>query len=203
MLEEECCDVEQSKHIQLSLEIDSIDEVLIHLDDVIIRISGPTPENAETGSGSFSDTDEMSLIFVRSGDKGDTSSGALLAANNLSDLDNDATSRTNLGVEVGVDVQAFDADTAKLDVVQSFTAEQTFKEFVETQFNVTGTTPVLDPANGTFQFWTLTANSTPTEALADGQSITGAKRSEPTLLDVLNGGAGSIQEKVSKAHEKI
>ena len=42
----------------------------------------------------------------------------------------------------------------------------------EEGFVVTGTTPALDPANGTTQTWTLTANSTPTESLADGQAIT-------------------------------
>jgi len=72
--------------------------------------------------------------------------GLLSAANNLSDLANAGTALTNLGgttvgkavftaatvaaaqqamdVEVGVDVQAYDADTAKTDVVQSFTAAQ-------------------------------------------------------------------------------
>jgi chemotaxis protein histidine kinase CheA len=72
--------------------------------------------------------------------------GLLEAANNLSDLASAPTALTNLGgttvgkavftaataaaaqqamdVEIGVDVQAFDTDTAKTDVAQTFTASQ-------------------------------------------------------------------------------
>jgi hypothetical protein len=75
-----------------------------------------------------------------------SAAGLLEAVNNLSDLTNAGTALTNLGgttvgkavftaataaaaqqamdVEVGVDVQAFDADTAKTDVAQTFTASQ-------------------------------------------------------------------------------
>ena len=41
-------------------------------------------------------------------------SGALLATNNLSDLNNTATARTNLGVAIGTNVQAWDADLAAI-----------------------------------------------------------------------------------------
>lgn len=44
-------------------------------------------------------------------------------------------------------------------------------EITEQVYTLTGTTPALDPANGTIQVWTLTANSTPTDSLATGQSM--------------------------------
>lgn len=43
---------------------------------------------------------------------------------------------------------------------------------VETVFAVTGTTPALNPANGSIQTWTLTGNSTPTSTIGAGQAIT-------------------------------
>ena len=45
----------------------------------------------------------------------------------------------------------------------------------ETIFNITGTTPAIDPANGTIQTWTLSGTSTPSFASggwADGESLT-------------------------------
>ena len=46
------------------------------------------------------------------------------------------------------------------------------KGYVETVFALTGTTPALNPSNGTIQTWTLTANSTPTDSFATGESMT-------------------------------
>jgi hypothetical protein len=46
------------------------------------------------------------------------------------------------------------------------------KAYVEAVFSLTGTTPALNPTNGGIQTWTLTANSTPTDSVQAGESIT-------------------------------
>lgn len=82
--------------------------------------------------------------------------------------------------DIGVTVQGYDADTAKTDVAQSFTAQQTFTELKETVFTL-GTTGsiALDPANGSIQSSTLTGDPTFTDSLEAGQ----------TIVLMLNGGA--------------
>ena len=53
-----------------------------------------------------------------------STSGLLAAANNLSDLANAGTARTNLGLVIGTNVQAFDADIVAKDVTNVFTKAQ-------------------------------------------------------------------------------
>lgn len=43
---------------------------------------------------------------------------------------------------------------------------------LEDVYVVSGTTPALDPSNGSIQTWTLTGNSTPTDSLSAGEAIT-------------------------------
>jgi len=59
---------------------------------------------------------------------------------------------------------------ASINTINTFTLQQNFKEISETVYSLTGT--VIDPANGTIQYKTLGSNTTFTESLEDGQSVT-------------------------------
>jgi hypothetical protein len=91
-----------------------------------------------------------------------------------------AAQRTTLGLAIGTDVQAFDADTAKLDVAQTFTAVQTLTDpaiigtILEDVFTITdGAAFEVDPGNGSIQLITLGASRTPKATnFAAGESIT-------------------------------
>jgi hypothetical protein len=82
--------------------------------------------------------------------------------------------------DIGVSVQAYDADTAKLDVAQTFTAVQTLTEpevigtIKEDVYTITdGAAFEIDPSNGSIQLITLGANRTPRGTnFVSGQSIT-------------------------------
>lgn len=193
--------------------------------------------NPTTGVVTFTSNDGLGFVTGDLRGADGLGTGDLLAANNLSDLANIATARTNLGLgtaattastdyataaqgaladtalqpaDIGSTVQGYDAGLAYLDGL-NFTNEATFKAGVnleigvdvqaydanittatntqtltnktatalvldggysEEVFAVTGTTPALDPSNGSIQTWTLTGNSTPTDSLAAGESIT-------------------------------
>lgn len=81
---------------------------------------------------------------------------------------------------IGVSVQAYDADTAKLDVIQTFTAVQTLTDpaiigtILEDVYTITdGAAFEVDPGNGSVQLVTLGANRTPKATnFAAGEAVT-------------------------------
>jgi hypothetical protein len=55
-----------------------------------------------------------------------TDNGVVIGNGSNFVVESGATLKTSLGLTIGTDVQAYDADTAKTDVAQTFTAAQTF-----------------------------------------------------------------------------
>ena len=150
----------------------------------------------------------------------------LAKANNLSDLTNAGTARTNLGgttvgigvftaatvaaaqqamdVEVGVDVQAYDVDTAKTDVTQTFTRAQrggvtaltdgatiTPDFAVSNNFSVTlgGNRTLANPTNvvaGQSGVIKVTQDGTGSRTLAYGSSFDFAAGVAPVLTTAAN-----------------
>jgi hypothetical protein len=150
----------------------------------------------------------------------------LAKANNLSDLPSVSTARTNLGgttvgigvftaatvaaaqqamdVEVGVDVQAYDVDTAKTDVTQTFTRAQrggvtaltdgatiTADFAVSNNFSVTlgGNRTLANPSNqtaGQSGAITITQDGTGSRSLAYGSNWKFSNGTAPTLTTSAN-----------------
>jgi hypothetical protein len=103
-------------------------------------------------------------------------------ANNLSDLASAATARTNLGLVIGTDVEAFDTTILKsADIgvtVQGYDANTTTstntqtltnKTIRDTVYALSGT--AFDATNGAVQTKTLSANTTFTDSLSSGDAI--------------------------------
>jgi len=127
-------------------QITGLPVTLVGASDVTVRLvwngSGWT-------FGAYFSSDPDNRYYTQS--VADTTFQALDAG--LTYLDNlnftdESTFKQGVNLEIGVDVQAYDADTAKLDVAQTFTADQTFTS--------TQTYPRV-PANSQTAAYTLVA----------------------------------------------
>jgi hypothetical protein len=105
----------------------------------------------------------------------------LTAESNLTGAANKLPYYTGAGAKALTDLTAFsrtllddpDAATARTTIgALSSTNPVITGSITEGVYAISGTTPALNPINGTIQTWTLTANSTPTDGLASGQFLT-------------------------------
>jgi len=96
-------------------------------------------------AGIIDDVD-ASGVWVRMGqDALVATAGALLAASNLSDLTNAGTARTNLGVAIGSDVQAYNAKLARVQIQNDATVHAAGAALATSGINlITGGTGIAD-----------------------------------------------------------
>lgn len=112
-------------------------------------------------------------IFASKGSAG-AGSGDMLAANNLSDLANAGTARVNLGVAIGTNVQAYDAELAAIAALTSaadrgimFTGSGTAAVYTLTAAGLA----LLDDANATAQRTTLGLGTAAVAGLLDEDTM--------------------------------
>jgi len=132
-----------------------------------------------TGALYWNSTSSALFIYTGSAWSGavfDTA-GALFGSNNLSDVDNAATALSNLGLSAtATELNYVDGVTSAIQTqlnTKAASSNPVFTGSIEEQTGTmpAGTTPAIDPANGTVQEWTLTGNSSPTDSLTDGEFV--------------------------------
>lgn len=147
-----------------------------------------TAADAVTGNMAYLGTDNVAREFGISGDRakfGYSGAETYMAG----------------GSSKGVGLRVNGSSTPTLSInsggVTTISGDLAFGAAIkETVYALSGTTPALDPSNGTVQTWTLTGNSTPTDSLSAGEAITlmiddgtAYTITWPTMTWVNNGGS--------------
>lgn len=153
--------------------------------DTLLTDNATTEAQFQTGLQDVTtEVDTLNQNVLRTSDLGSSVQAydAGLAYLDGLNFTNEATFKAGVNLEIGVDVQAYDVDTAKLDVAQTYTAAQKFLTIQETYatYTPTGTTQTVDTSTGTVFTLdlgsatgdvTLTFSNPPTTGTAYGMTV--------------------------------
>ena len=147
--------------------------------------------------GALMDSELTSLADVKAIDQGlATTDTVQFGSIELGHASDTSLTRTGAGV-IAVEGVEVTTNTATQTLTNKTLTDPTITgTIVEDVYAISGTTPALDPANGSIQTWTLSANSTPTDSLSAGEAITlmiddgtAYTVTWPTMTWVNNGGS--------------
>lgn len=144
----------------------SVDGTVLVSSDIGVTVQGYSAVLAAT-TASFTTADETKLDGIEaSADVTDTAN--VTAAGALMDSE-----LTDLAGVKALDTSTLATLTGTQTLTnKTLTAPTVTGTVIEDVYALSGTTPALEPANGSIQTWTLSGNSTPTDSLAAGEAIT-------------------------------
>ena len=186
--------VESGAALRTSIGVAIGSDVLAYDANLQAFVNVFTAPTVDGVNGQFLKTDGAgNLTFATPSGGGD-----LLASLNLSDLDNTATARTNLGVAIGSDVQAYDAGLASIaglttaaDKMIYTTASNTYAVTDLSSFART----VLDDANANAARTTLELNTKYVANISALKALTGGDFDKVDVgghTDANDGGGGTF-----------
>jgi hypothetical protein len=122
------------------------------------------------GAGSGAAVSEFSFIAPVTRAELNVLDGLTATTAELNILDGVTASTTELNYN---DITTLGTTQASKVVTADANGDVSFANGIaENVYALSGTTPALNPTNGTIQTWTLSGNSTPTDSLSSGESIT-------------------------------
>jgi hypothetical protein len=159
-------------------DLNILDGVTASTDEInhLVGVSGPLQIQLDAKQATINVTTDRALV---SDESGAVAASAVTAAE-LAVLDGITASTAELnlldGVPLTTDLSYVDGVTSAIQTqlnAKASSASPVFTGSITEQTGTmpTGTTPAINPVNGTVQEWTLSGDSSPTDSLADGEFV--------------------------------